>query len=143
MGPSPVAKIPQINPDFSGSGSSHLVGIELVLNGRQMLNALQSCINRNVAWHPSQAIKLIIVKELSSMRKHFDFWSVMVIALTLVLFVTALMIKGLTHDLLLEAGVFLVSVKLILMSHKNSVLAIETEKRLDQIYDLLRRQNTP
>jgi hypothetical protein len=77
------------------------------------------------------------------MLKHFDFWSVVVIALTLLLFVMALLIKGLTHDLLLEAGVFLVSVKLILMSHKNSVLAIETEKRLDQIYDLLRRQDGP
>jgi hypothetical protein len=77
------------------------------------------------------------------MPKHFDFWSIVVIALTLILFVMALLIKGLTHDLLLEAGVFLVSVKLILMSHKNGVLAIATEKRLDQIYDLLRRQNTP
>ena len=75
------------------------------------------------------------------MRRHFDFWSIMVIAITLILFVVALLIKGLTHDLLLEVGVFLVSVKLILMSHKNSVLAIETEKRLDQIYNLLRRQS--
>lgn len=77
------------------------------------------------------------------MRKHFDFWSIVVIVLTLVLFAVALLIKGLTHDLLLEAGVFLVSVKLILMSHKNSVLAIQTEKRLDQIYELLRRQDGP
>jgi len=76
------------------------------------------------------------------MRKHFDLWSIVVIALTLILFVMALLIQGFTHDLLLEAGVFLVSVKLILMSHKNSVLAIETENRLDQIYDLLRRQNS-
>lgn len=77
------------------------------------------------------------------MRKHFDFWSIVVIALTLILFVMALLIKGFTHDLLLEAGVFLVSVKLILMSHKNSVLAIKTEKRLDQICELLRNQNGP
>ena len=72
------------------------------------------------------------------MRKHFDFWSILVIALTLILFIAALIIKGLTHDLLLETGVFLVSVKLILMSHKNSVLAIETENRLEQIHTLLR-----
>jgi hypothetical protein len=78
------------------------------------------------------------MKETPSMRKHFDFWSILVIALTLVLFITALVIKGLTHDLLLEAGVFMVSVKLILMSHKNSVLAIETEDRLEQIHALLR-----
>ena len=72
------------------------------------------------------------------MRKHFDLWSIVVIALTLILFIVALFIKGLTHELLLEAGVFLVSVKLILMSYKNSVLAVETEKRLEQIHNLLR-----
>jgi hypothetical protein len=76
------------------------------------------------------------------MRKHFDFWSVLVIALTLILFIAALVIKGLTHDLLLEAGVFLVSVKLILMSHKNSILAIETEHRLEQIHALLRNMQS-
>ena len=57
------------------------------------------------------------------MRKRFDLWSIVVIALTLVLFIVALFLKGLTHDLLLEAGVFLVSVKLIMMSHKSSVIA--------------------
>jgi hypothetical protein len=72
------------------------------------------------------------------MRTHFDLWSILVIALTLILFVAALIIKGLTHDLLLEAGVFLVSVKLILMGHKNSILAIETEHRLEQIHTLFR-----
>jgi len=72
------------------------------------------------------------------MRKHFDLWSIVVIALTLILFIVALFIQGLTHELLLEAAVFLVSVKLILMSYKNSVLAVETEKRLEQIHDLLR-----
>jgi hypothetical protein len=41
--------------------------------------------------------------------------------LTLALFVAALFAKGFTHDLLLEAGVFLVSVKLILVAYKNSV----------------------
>jgi hypothetical protein len=74
-----------------------------------------------------------------SLHNHFDPWSTVVIALTLVLFVLALFIKGFTHDLLLEAGVFLVSVKLIMLSHKNGVLAQETEERLDAIYNLLRR----
>jgi len=75
---------------------------------------------------------------IAVMRKHFDSWSIVVIGLTLVLFIVALFIQGLTHDLLLEAGVFLVSVKLILMSYKNSVHAVEMEERLEQIYDLLR-----
>ncbi|HEX8945624.1 MAG TPA: hypothetical protein VF785_20960 [Gemmatimonadaceae bacterium] len=51
------------------------------------------------------------------------------IVLTLVLFAAALWVKGLTHDILLEAGVFLVSVKLMLMSHKNGAAmdSIRTE----------------
>ncbi|NTU93094.1 MAG: hypothetical protein HGA56_03665, partial [Chlorobiaceae bacterium] len=55
------------------------------------------------------------------MNKHFDTPTVVVIVVTFVLFVVALFVKGLTHDILLEAGVFLVSVKLILMSYKSSV----------------------
>ncbi len=55
------------------------------------------------------------------MNENFDLGSLLVIATTLVLFVVALLTKGLTHDILLEAGVFLVSVKLIMMAHKNSV----------------------
>lgn len=55
------------------------------------------------------------------MGKHFDMGSMIVIIVTFILFITALFTKGLTQDLLLEAGVFLVSVKLILMAHKNSV----------------------
>jgi hypothetical protein len=72
------------------------------------------------------------------MRKRFDPWSILVIALTLVLFVVALFVKGVQHDLLLETGVFLISVKLILMGHKNSVIALEVDKRLEQIHALLR-----
>lgn len=44
--------------------------------------------------------------------------SALVIILTFVLFVLALFTKGLTHDMLLEAGVFLVSAKLIIMTYK-------------------------
>ncbi len=69
--------------------------------------------------------------------KHHDPWALVVIVLTLVLFLMALFIKGLTHDLLLEAGVFLVSVKLIMMSRKQSELAEALEQRLEQIHDLL------
>ncbi len=77
---------------------------------------------------------------LKSLRKHFDPWSIAVIILTFALFLMALFIKGFTHDLLLEAAVFLVSLKLILISHKNSVLAQQTEERLDAIYNLLLRR---
>lgn len=50
-----------------------------------------------------------------------DFGAIATIVLTLALFVAALFIKGFTHDVLLEAGVFLVSVKLVLMSYKSGV----------------------
>jgi hypothetical protein len=72
------------------------------------------------------------------MAKHYDPWAVTVIALTLILFIAALFLKGFSHDMLLETGVFLISVKLIMMSYKNSVLARNTEDRLEQIYALLR-----
>ena len=59
--------------------------------------------------------------------------SLAVIVLTFILFVFALFTKGWTHDLLLEAGVFLVSVKLIIMSFKNTVAVEAIENKLDQI----------
>ena len=68
-----------------------------------------------------------------------DPWSMVVIALTLILFVASIFVNGFTHELLLEAGVFLVSVKLILMGQKNSQAAKLTGERLDRITRLLER----
>ncbi len=56
-----------------------------------------------------------------------------VIITTLVLFVAALFVKGFTHDLLLEAAVFLVSVKLIIMTYRNSKGVEEIQTKLDKI----------
>lgn len=72
------------------------------------------------------------------MRKHFDFWAIVVIVLTLLLFIVALFERGLPHDLLLESGVFLVSVKLIMMSHKNSIIALRVDQHLNEIQTMLR-----
>ena len=55
------------------------------------------------------------------MSKHLDRSTQLTLAITLVLFVVALFEKGFTHDLLLEAAVFLVSAKLVLLSYKASV----------------------
>ena len=55
------------------------------------------------------------------MSRYIDRGSLAVMAITLVLFIAALFTKGLKHDLLLEAGVFLVSVKLILQAYRSSV----------------------
>jgi hypothetical protein len=41
--------------------------------------------------------------------------------------------KGLTHDLFLEAGMFLVSVKIIIMAHKNNLAIGQLSEKLDTI----------
>jgi len=74
------------------------------------------------------------------MRKYFDPTSIAVILVTLVLFIAALFYKGFTHDLLLEAGVFLVSVKLILLSFRNSVFISDLKKELREIKELIKNQ---
>jgi hypothetical protein len=71
------------------------------------------------------------------MRKHFDVGSTIVIIVTFLLFILALFTKGFTQDLLLEAGVFLVSVKLILMAYNNSVYIKSIENELKDIKGLL------
>ncbi len=76
--------------------------------------------------------------------KHFDMGSIIVIAVTFVLFTMALFFTGFTHDLLLEAGVFLVSVKLIMMAYKASVSSNNIQRELEEIKDLLKniKENT-
>ena len=60
-------------------------------------------------------------------------------AITLGLFIAALFTKGLSHDLFLEAGVFLVSVKVIIMAYRNSVSVGHLDKKLDTILAKLSR----
>jgi len=70
------------------------------------------------------------------MKKYFDFGTISVIIITLILFVLALLSKGFSHDLFLEVGVFLVSVKLIMMGYKNHIDMIEIKKKLDELKNL-------
>lgn len=74
------------------------------------------------------------------MKKHFDTGSMFVIIITFVLFMLALFTKGFTQDLLLEAGIFLVSVKLIMMAYLNSVYIKSIENELKEIKGLLNRR---
>ena len=69
--------------------------------------------------------------------KLLDLSTCVVMLMTLVFFMGALFLKGFTHDLLLEAGVFLVSVKLILMSYKNGKTNEELKSELNEIKKLL------
>lgn len=73
-------------------------------------------------------------------RKLLDTGSSVVAVITLGLFVGALFIKGLTHDLFLEAGVFLVSIKLILLAHRNSLVMDRMEAKLDALTQALAHQ---
>lgn len=69
--------------------------------------------------------------------KHFDTGSIVTIIITLILFVMALFFTGLTHDILLEAGVFLVSVKVIMLSYKASKGADDIQQQLREIRAIL------
>lgn len=66
-------------------------------------------------------------------NRFLDTGSLIVAAVTLLLFVAALFVKGLTHDLFLETGVFLVSVKIILMTHRNAVATKEMNQKIDKV----------
>ena len=75
----------------------------------------------------------------AKMSEHFDMGSLVIISITCILFTIALFTKGFTHDLLLEAGVLLVSAKLIVMAYKHSVASKEIAKVLHAIKDMLER----
>jgi hypothetical protein len=78
------------------------------------------------------------------MSENVDNGSIVIIVVTFVLFAAALVTKGFTHDLLLESGVFLVSVKLILMTRSNSVSNHAIRDELHVIRALLsKEENKP
>ena len=76
---------------------------------------------------------------MSGIGKHFDLGSLLVIIVTFILFFVSLFVKGLVHDILLEAGVLLVSIKLIMMSYKLKTSEGSLHVKLDTIYDELTR----
>jgi len=87
-------------------------------------------------------LKIILVPAIpqeEEMKKYLDFGSTFVIVLTFVLFVVALFVKGLTQDLLIEAGVLLVSIKIIMMSYKNNLYIKTVFKELEEIKVLLQK----
>ena len=70
-------------------------------------------------------------------HKSSDPWSAIVIVLTAGLFALALLVKGFTHDLFIEAGILLVSIKLILMAQKNTRTEESLERHVTRIEELL------
>jgi hypothetical protein len=73
------------------------------------------------------------------MRVNLDFGSITIMIITFVLFVAALFVKGFTHDIFLEAGVFLVSAKIIIMAYRNGIISNRIEHKLDEIVAVLER----
>lgn len=72
-------------------------------------------------------------------KKHLDPGSVTVILVTLILFTLALFTKGMTHDILLETGVLLISIKLIMMAYKTAVFYEDILRELKNLNDCLKK----
>lgn len=73
------------------------------------------------------------------MKKYLDLSTVVIIIITVLLFAVSLFVKGFTHDLLLEAGILLVSVKLIMMAYKTHLYYSSIDSELREIKELLNR----
>ncbi|NLV20207.1 MAG: hypothetical protein GXY51_12075 [Bacteroidetes bacterium] len=67
------------------------------------------------------------------MGKFIDLISLIVIAVTYIFFLLALFTKGITHYILPEAAVLLVSIKLIMIGHRATVHYIVIGKELKNI----------
>ena len=67
------------------------------------------------------------------MKKNIGLINIVVIIITIILFIVSLYTTGFTHDLFLEAGILLVSIKLIMMSYKNN---LSNEELLNKIKEL-------
>jgi hypothetical protein len=70
------------------------------------------------------------------MKKYLSITDMIVIIVTALLFLIALFVNGISKELLLEVGILLVSIKLILMNHKN---ARANEKILEELVQLKKR----
>jgi len=71
------------------------------------------------------------------MEKTFYLGNKLVIIITFILFAIALFTTGFTKDLLLEAAVLLVSIKIIMINHVNSNSNKEIINKLDEIKEKL------
>lgn len=66
--------------------------------------------------------------------------AIVTIALTFIFFILALLSKGLTHDIFVEAGVFLVSLKVILGMVQIHKLTKTTEEKLDTLLSYYKKE---
>ncbi len=74
---------------------------------------------------------------MKKLQEILDIPSFLVAISTLLLFIFALFTKKILHDVLLEAAIFLISLKLIISSYKQNVSSKQVEKMLKDIQDRL------
>ena len=74
-------------------------------------------------------------------QRRIDRASIITLVITVVLFIIAIFEKGFTHELLLEAGVFLVSVKLMLSASKTDLTLHDLQDQLDAIEDKINKRH--
>lgn len=74
------------------------------------------------------------------MKKYLSTADIVVIAITFILFAAALFAKGFTNALLLEAGVLLVSVKIIMMNFKCSQTNKQILEKLQELDEDIKTQ---
>ena len=75
------------------------------------------------------------------MKNFISLADLLVIISTFLLFIIALFSKGFTHDILLEAGVLAVSVKIIMMGYKNNQHIKTVLNELEDIKRILSKIN--
>lgn len=68
--------------------------------------------------------------------------TIVIILATLALFTGAVLTKGLTHDIFLEAAVFLVSVKVIFLTFRTNTMTKNIQKQLEGLNSLLLSKET-
>lgn len=68
--------------------------------------------------------------------------TIVIILTTLALFTGAVLTKGLTHDIFLEAAVFLVSVKVIFLTFRTNTMTKNIQKQLEGLNSLLISKET-
>jgi hypothetical protein len=82
---------------------------------------------------------------MTYMKINLDLANAIIIAVTIILFALALFTTGFTKDLLLEAGILLVSIKIITMGAANRNSSKEILKKLNEINEKLQdgKSNEP
>ena len=69
--------------------------------------------------------------------------TVTIVLITFALFIAAIFSKGLTHDVFLEAGVFLISVKIIYLTLRTNSITRKIQKQLESMNSLLLNKMAP